>query len=331
MPLPQSVRSLLPLIIGLAVGGAGATLFLESMPGAEGSPQERANKLELELKHALNRIAALEAEQNSPSKANGVIQRLASGNARRTLKDGAREIAEDLREGRPVTPEDIFRASQPLMRDLAPLFDRMRVRQQKQVIDSLTGELARKYDLNPAQQDQLRQWFERKSEEDAKRWSNMVGSEGTRLEDIMRASRDVRPDEGLDAMMPHVLTGEKLAQFQNERLTERAQRVERDADMKVQRLNSVVGLDEGQRDQIFGIMARNSPQYDPKMAIDGINGPVNAAATSNPQEAMMSVLRPDQRAAYEAERQRRREAAAKDMEAIGLSLPPDWSMFEDDW
>jgi hypothetical protein len=33
-----------------------------------------------------------------------------------------RNIGDDIRAGRPVTPEDIFRASQPLMRDLAPLF-----------------------------------------------------------------------------------------------------------------------------------------------------------------------------------------------------------------
>ncbi len=60
MSLAQSIRPLIPLVIGLAVGGVGATLFLQSMPGAEGSPEERANKLEVELKRAQNRIAALE-------------------------------------------------------------------------------------------------------------------------------------------------------------------------------------------------------------------------------------------------------------------------------
>jgi hypothetical protein len=40
-------------------------------------------------------------------------------------------------------------------------------------------------------------------------------------------------------------------------------------------------------------------------------------------------LRADQRAAFEAERQHRREEAMKDMEAVGLTLPPNWEML--DW
>jgi hypothetical protein len=322
---------MLPLVIGLAVGGVGATLFWQSMPGAEGSPEERANKLEVELKRAQNRIAALEASLTDRSPG-GVLQRLAgSRDNRRTLNDAAREIADALRDGRPVSPEDIFRASQPLMQTLAPLFDRMRVREQQKLIDSMTGELARKYDLGPQQQQWLKQWFEKKSNQEAKAWSDMIAREGTTLEDVMKASRDVRPDAGLDSFMPTILHGEKLEQFRSERLTERAHRVEADADMKVQRLDGIVHLDEAQRDQVFGIMARSSKEYDPQMVLEGSSGQINASPAGNPQEAMLAVLRPEQRAAYEAERKRRREEAARDMEAIGLTLPPNWEMFGDDF
>jgi hypothetical protein len=249
----------------------------------------------------------------------------------RTLRDGARDIAEDIRAGRPVSPDDIFRASQPLMRDLAPLFDRMRLRTQQQAIDSLAGEMARKYDLSPEQQAQVRQWFEQKADEEAKRWTELVGREGTTLQDVMRASQDIRPDRGVDEFMPSVLSGEKLAQFQTDRLNERAQRVEHEADMKVQRLDGVVHLDETQRDQVFAIMARNSKDYDPKMALDGATVPLATAPTGNAQDAMLSVLRPDQRAAYEIEMQQRRERASRDMEALGLTLPANWEMFGDDF
>ncbi len=301
-------------------------MFVESMPGAEGTPQERANKLEIELKRARSRIAALEAEDSSGrSTADGQSQR---GRPRRTLADGARTIAEDLREGRPVTPEDIFRASKPLLRDLAPLLDRLRVRKQHEVIDTLAGELSRQYDLTPAQQASLKQWFEDRSKQEAKRWTDLVAHDHTRLEDLMRASRDVRPDEGLATFMEGMLTGDKLATFKTDRMASRAERVQQEADMKVQRLDSIVGLDDAQRDQVFGAVARTSRDYDPAMRLEGVGVENGTAQGLSRQDAMLAVLRPEQRAAYEAERQRRREQAARDLEAIGLSLPDDWEMLD---
>jgi hypothetical protein len=318
MSLAQSLRALIPLVVGLAVGGAGASLFVQSLPGAAGSPEARANKLEVELKRANNRVAALEAGAPQGRQRPG-----------RTLADGARNIAEDIRDGRPVSPDDIFRASQPLLRDLAPLFDRMRVKQQRQMIDSMTGELARKYDLTPQQQDALRQWFERKSNDEAKRFSDLVGQNGTRLQDLMQASRDVRPDEGLDSFMAGVLSGDKLTNYKAARMSERAERVQQDADMRVARLDSIVKLDDTQREQIFGVMARTSRDYDPVMKLEGVTGEIGATPAGSRQEAMLGVLRPEQRDAYQAEQQRRRDEAAKDLEVIGLTLPADWDMFND--
>ena len=84
MSLSRSIRPFVPLVIGLAVGGLGATLFLQSMPAPAGSPEERANKLETELKRAQDRIATLEAGD----------PRAARHRLGRTFVDGARTIAE---------------------------------------------------------------------------------------------------------------------------------------------------------------------------------------------------------------------------------------------
>jgi hypothetical protein len=145
----------------------------------------------------------------------------------------------------------------------------------------------------------------------------------------MRASRNVRPDDGLDTFMAGILSGDELASFKTERLAERGARVQQEADMKVQRLDAIVGLDDAQRDQIFGVMARGSRDYDPAMVLEGKNGRITATPAENKQDAMLAVLNPDQRAAYDAERRRRREEAEKDMSAIGLKLPPDWEMLDD--
>ena len=293
-------------------------MFMQSMPGAEGSPEARANKLEVELKKAQDRIAALDAK-DSP-------KRTRPGH---TFADKARSIAEDIRAGRPVNPDDIFRAAQPLLRDMAPLFERMRLKQQREMVDRMTGEIARKYDLTPEGKETLKKWFDWKMNMEAKRWTELVSTDGIRMQDMMRASRDVRVDEGLETVMAGVLPPEKLATFTAERKAERAQKVQQEADMKVQRLDSIVQLDDSQRERVFGIMARGSKDYEPTMKLEGASGEIGATPGGDRQAAMLAILKPEQRAAYEAEQKRRRDEAAKNMEAVGLTLPPDWQMLDD--
>ncbi|MBC8127419.1 MAG: hypothetical protein H8M99_09805 [Gloeobacteraceae cyanobacterium ES-bin-144] len=319
MAFAQSIRPFISLVIGLAVGGTGAIMFQQSLPAVAGSPEARANKMELELKKANIRIAALESNDTHGHRKTG-----------RTFTDSARDIADDIREGKSVNPDDIFRASQPLLRDLAPLFDRMRLRQQRQVVESMSGELARKYNLTPQQQESLKQWFEQKLNDNAKQWNELVTSEGTRLEDLMRATRDIRPDNGLDQFMGSILSGDKLTDFKTQRMAEQAERVQQDADARVERLDSIVKLDDAQRDQVFGIMARGSKDYDPSMKIEGAGGEIGAINQSSRQQATLAVLRQDQRAAYEAEQKKRREEAEKDMQAIGLNLPAGWDVLDEE-
>ena len=145
----------------------------------------------------------------------------------------------------------------------------------------------------------------------------------------MRASAELRPDDGLDQFMENTLSGDKLAVFKTGRMAERAERVQQQADAKTQRLDDIVKLDDAQRDQVFGIMARGSRDYDPAMKLEGAAGEIAATPNGNTREAVLSILRPDQRAAYEAEQQRRREEARKDMEAIGLTLPPTWDALDE--
>lgn len=314
MSLPGAVRTLVPLFIGLALGALGASLFRDSLPGQKGSTEERAQQLEHQLEQTQSRLTALEAAH--PTQIRG-----------RSVADGARTLAEDFRDGKPVTPDDVFRASQPLLRDLAPLFDRMRAKQEQEMAAAITGEFARKYHLSPDDQAKLKAWFAEKSEQDAKRFTALATQDGTRLEDLMRASQTVRPDEGLDTFMGSMLTGDQLTAFQADRLAERVTRVQQEADSKVQRLDSIVQLDETQRDQVYAVMARSSRDYDPSMAPQGAQGAIGSTPGGDRETALMTLLRPDQRAAYEAERQHQRDQAGKNLEAIGLSLPQDWDMF----
>ena len=78
-------------------------------------------------------------------------------------------------------------------------------------------------------------------------------------------------------------------------------------------------------------MARNSKEYDPRMTFESGSGAIAAVNTGDRQSAVLAVLRPDQRATYEAEQQRRRAEAAQDMEAIGLTRPANWEMLDGDF
>jgi hypothetical protein len=300
-----TIRPILYLAVGLVVGGAGAVLFRDSLPGEKGSPEERITKLEVELRRAQNRVLSLEGGRRSG----------------RTVQDGLRELKESYEMGRLISPDDLLRTFQPWVRDLSPIFDRIRVRDEKRNADRIVGELTRKYDLTPGQQEALAKWFKQKAEDDAKRFSDLAGQPGTTLEDLMRETRDDRWDKGLDAHMESVLSGDKLANFKQERLVEKTDRVQGEADMRLARVDAVVNLDDGQREQVFNIMARGSPDYDPGMQL---GGPVD-----NRNQEILTVLRPEQRQAWDAEKERRRNEAQAEMAEIGMTMPAGWDPLED--
>jgi hypothetical protein len=206
---------------------------------------------------------------------------------------------------------------------MAPLFERIADQRSKQQADSLIGELARKYDLNPNQQESLQQWFSEKSRTDRKKWNDLISSDDTTYMQWVKSIRNDRTDEGLDPVMEGLLKGPQLEAFKAERLEERSQRVQQYADMQVQRINEIVQLDPAQTDQLFGIMAQSSPDYDASIRLEGATGEI-APANLHPRDALKSVLRPDQLAKYEEARQRRLMEAAQ----VGVELPSDWDEFE---
>jgi len=316
MNSPSALRSVLPLGIGLVVGALGAWLFVTSRPGVEGSPEARVQTLEAELQRAQTRIAALEEGKPRTSKTSS-----------QTVFDRGREIAERMREGRPVSSEDLYQAVRPLLRDFSPLFERMMDQQARREADTRIGELARTYDLSPSQQDTLKEWFSSKARADHRRWSDVVARDDSRYVDMVRALRSIRPDDGLDPVMEGMLSGPKLEAFKADRLEQRAQRVQQYADLQVQRINDIVHLDAAQTDQLFGIMAQSSPDYDPSIRLEGSTGEITPNGLK-PREAMLTILRPDQRAAYEASRQRRFEEISREMNALGVTMPENWDELE---
>jgi len=308
------MRTLFSVTIGLIIGAIGATLFSQSMPPKEGSAEERVSKLEFELKRANNRVSLLQQTGRNGE------------NLNRTLKDGVRNITEDIRDGKAVTPDDIFRASKPLIRDLQPLLDRIHARELQRQSDSKAGELARKYSLTDAQQESLKILLDQNADAEAKRFTSMISQEGSKLEDLAKATNNINVEDGLEQFMQNNLQGDQLVKFKADQMLEKVQKVQEEADMKVTRLDTIVKLDDSQRSEIFAVMARGARDFDPSMQFEGMSeSKVSLSTGKSKQDAIFDILTPTQREAYENHRNAKRSEAQKDMEAIGLTLPDDWN------
>jgi hypothetical protein len=313
----STLRSILPLVIGTFVGALGAILLQDSLPPEEGSPEEKIAVLENDLKKARNDLRAW--EDSSPRKRFGA-----------TTQDNVRSIAQAIKDGRQVSPDDVFNSFKPLMRDLSPLTERMRAIEIKRSAEARAGEYARKYGLTADQQKQLVDNLVFQNTEQMKQLQGMLESDHVGMREYMKAEREMDHELGLDETMTSMLQGEKRQAFITERYTEKAERVQREADGKVERIDNIVKLDDRQRNQMFLNMAQTSRHYDPQMQFEDLGEGVKPMGQGmSSEQAMMSVLRPDQKEVYEAHRQQRLQEAQQEAAAIGLTIPNDWNPDDD--
>jgi hypothetical protein len=128
-----------------------------------------------------------------------------------------------------------------------------------------------------------------------------------------------------------MLEGETLAKFENDRLQERVERVQNEADRKMHRLDRIVQLDETQKDEVFSLMARSSEAFDPSMQFEGLESESRPLTAGQARDgALIGVLRPDQAQAYEDHRREQIAEAEEELREVGLKLPANWDLFDED-
>ncbi len=312
------MKQALGLVIGLLVGAVGAILFSGSVAPEEGTPEERLEIAQHELRKAQRTITEYEAQLG-----------LRRGN--RTVGDGVRDIVQDIKEGREVSIDDIYKTMQPWLQQMSPLFARMREINEEDWADQMTGEWGRKYDLSASEQQRLKAWFQERSRERGEELERVIGSDDSGFVDFIKVTEyDWRDAEGVDSVMEGFLEGEELAQFRGERLQERVESVQGVANRNLSRLNDIVELDDAQQDEVFGILARGSEDYQEGMDFDGRGGDNSVLDRRARDAAIRSVLRPDQVQQFDAHQEERRVDAEKDLRRMGLTLPDDWDLLEGD-
>ncbi len=311
------MRQYIGILIGALLGALGAILFGQSLRPDPGSVQERAEHAEHQLRVAEAQLRSLQGGRIRAD--------------RQRSAEGARDILEDIREGRGADLDDIFAVTKPWLNDLSPVINLMRSKEEKEQFARLAGDYTRKYDLNESQQKQLRQWLDDRATENAERFVNVVANDSSTMYDLILAGKEAEQNiEGIDQFMEQQLTGETLVAFRADRLQEKIDSVEGEANGRLNNLDSIVNLDASQEDQLFFAMARSSEDYIPSMDIEGMDDDRSALDRVGRNLAIESILTSEQLELLESHRQNRRQNAEEEMRAIGLRLPENWQQFEDD-
>lgn len=315
MTVPPLLREGLKVVAFVLLGAFGASLYQKSVPPPEGSIEDKLFEAEHKLKLSERRIAALE-DSNPDGTRKGHEDTLSM----------MRKLVRDYKAGKKISMDDLWKLSREQMSAFIPLMHIMGKHNELRRIDSRIGELSRKYDLTPQQQDSLRAFLKNASKEQQDKVEAAFNDPSMTLPDMIRATRNLRSDDGLDKFMESTLQGEKLASYKTERLTEKANQVQNGADLKVERLNGIVKLTEEQKDKVWGIAARGSRHYDETMqlSVGSETGRIQPGDSS--YSAVMAVLDDDQRRTMEVRKQEHRAKAEREADEMGLILPANWDM-----
>ena len=310
----MKLKQVVGLVLGLFVGAFGGFLFSNSLPPEVGSVEE-------ELEILRNSNAQNERRLRS-------YQR----NARRdTTPDELRRLARDVRDGKDISPDDLFATMKPWMREMSPIFERMREVNEEDWADVRTSEWARQYDLNASQRAQLKEWFRAQGAEQAKALVDVIENKNSGFVDLIRATEyDWKDARGSDKLMEGFLKGDQLEEFKSGRLAERAESVQYEADRNLSRLDGIVALDAKQHEQLFGVLSRAAEDYQPGLNVDGLAGEDSALDRRQRDTEIRAALRRDQIEKLDEYQRNRRVEAEKEMRRMMMTLPKDWDLLDRD-
>ena len=311
------MKQAIGLIVGVAIGVAGGVMFSKSLAPEQGSVEE-----------------TLEIRTRELAQANGRIRALIDDGARdrkRTVKDGMRDVMGRIRRGEEVSFDDIWLTMRPWMRDMEPLFERMRQLNEDEFADRMVGEWAGDYSLSASEKERLRDWFKERSRKRAEAFSEVVRSNESGFVDFVQATEyDWRDAEGAEDLMEEMLDGDELREFKDKRLSKRYESVQDESYRNLNRLDEIVGLDPDQHGKAFGLMMRSSEDYQEGMEFEGMDLGQGKLDRDGRWEAIDQILRADQREQLDAYREEKKADAEREMAKVGLSLPKNWELLEND-
>lgn len=195
----------------------------------------------------------------------------------------------------------ILKDATPLIQSLSSAFEPQRKEMVARFIDDQVKRATELAGLSPDQAAALKTHLETLDKENQDKMKGMMSKE-MNMEELMAMGRNGggNPQKAIDDWAAASLTGEQAQTYKTKRLTEKTEQITKSANSKVESLGRDLGLDETQKDKVFNILVQTDRNYDPSMALEGVNATAGVSEGQSRDEAIASVLTPEQKAKYDA-------------------------------
>jgi transcriptional regulator len=263
------------LIMGLSVGALAVAVLRSSGPTAEESAKQELAEAQAKISELEQQKAkALEdAEKSKALASKAVMQPVSELNKSPDENDTAAKLDDATPEPAEDDPAAQFAKlfNSKEARSLMKQFSGAAVNMMEKRAGDEIAKYKDKYQLTDDQMSTLQAKLSEKLKEGTEKFTSSLDNENKSVQEIMQEQGQNwrNQEEEIAGIMKETLTEEQYGDFEHDMLAERAQRVERNSSRQLNRLDSQLNLDETQKDQVFGILVENSPDYDSAMKVEG--------------------------------------------------------------
>ena len=292
MKTPQILLIVLAFALGLGVMAA-----LNSTKSEEGNQQALNENKDTEASGDANTNGPVATPSIEPQKSpEGLPSAITAPTANAFDNEGQDE---DLNPEEAIA--QIFNSPQArsLMKQMAGAMTRGADR----MIEGAVNEYGEKLNLTDAQSASIKAKMASLMEESSKKFQSELDDESRSMREIMESQGDFwrNNEEDIEGILKEELSAEQFEQFERLQLEEDTENIQRRANWELGAIDRALDLSEAQEDQVFGILVRQSDDYDESMAIEGIETGLPPAALADDvskEDAIRSVLTPEQTETY---------------------------------
>ena len=208
-------------------------------------------------------------------------------------------------EDEEINPEDAIAQifNSPQARSLMKQFSAAMTKGADRWIEGAVNEYGEKLNLTEAQSASIKGRMASLMEDSSEKFQSELDDESRSMQEIMESQGDFwrNNEDEIEGILKEELSSEQFEQFERLQLEEDTENIQRRANWELGAIDRELDLSEAQEDQVFGILVRQSDDYDESMAIEGIETDLPAAALAeevSKEDAIRSVLTPEQTETY---------------------------------